>query len=302
MNEQQFLLFAVFGGILIFLLWGRYRYDLVAAAGLLIAVAVGLVPDEAAFSGFSNPAVVIVALVLVASRAFENSGVLNLLTRRLASKERSVVAHIALIGGIGAALSTVINNVAALALLMPIDIKAARQAGRPPSQTLMPLAFATILGGMVTLIGTPPNIIASAIRAERLGEPYGMFDFAPVGLAVSVVGIAFVALVGWRLIPRRADPAGAVADTSLFKAELQVPEGSEIVGKLVADLDEDAEREDLLMRGLARGEYARAWPGAHHDDPGRRHPAGRGIDRIDRRVHQAPWSAGRPRARQACGG
>ncbi|ALA16678.1 MULTISPECIES: SLC13 family permease [Chelatococcus] len=251
MTLDQILLFALFGAILSMLLWGRLRYDLVAASGLLVAVMLGLVPQEKAFSGFADPAVVIVALVLIVSRAFENSGALTLVTRRLVSDHRPTSRHIAMTGGIGAALSAIINNVAALALLMPIDVEAARKAGRPPGVTLMPLAFATILGGMVTLIGTPPNIIASGIRERLLGSPYGMFDFAPVGGAVAIAGLAFVALVGWRLVPRRADQAAATKPSS-FEAEVSVPEGSAAIDRHAADIDEEARTADVIVLGLVR--------------------------------------------------
>lgn len=253
MTGEQIQLFAVFGLVLAMLLWGRFRHDLVAAGGLMLAVVLGLVPSEDTFSGFSNPAVVVVALVLVASRAFENSGALSLVTRGLVREGRSTGAHIAIVGGVGAALSSVINNVAALALLMPLDIKAARAAGRPPSVTLMPLAFAAILGGMVTLIGTPPNILASGIRQEKLGAPYQMFDFAPAGLTIALAGVAFVALIGRHLLVVRADPAAAASKAASFKAELEVPEESPAIGRLVAELDDDAERADLLVLGVVRG-------------------------------------------------
>ena len=142
MTLDQGLLFGLFAAILGLLLWGRIRHDLVAASGLLTAVVLGLVPEQQAFSGFSNHAVLIVALVLVASRAFENTGALSILAKLIARDSRRIGAHIAITGGLGAALSAVINNVAALALLMPLDVQAARKAGRPPGVTLMPLAFA----------------------------------------------------------------------------------------------------------------------------------------------------------------
>ncbi|MFZ5779808.1 MAG: SLC13 family permease [Pseudomonadota bacterium] len=252
MTVEQGGLFALFALVLAALLWGRFRHDLVAAAGLMIAVVLGFVPADEAFSGFSNPAVVIVALVLVASAAVENSGALNMATRGLIDDKRPVGAHIVIVSGVGALLSSVVNNVAALALLMPLDIRAARAAGRPPSRTLMPLAFAAILGGMVTLIGTPPNIVASAVRQERLGAPYGMFDFTPVGLTIAITGIAFVAFVGRHLLAVRPDPAAALDRATSFKAELVVPAESPAVGRLVADLDEDAERADVLVFGLRR--------------------------------------------------
>jgi len=188
----------------------------------------------------------------VASRAIENSGLLRLATKSIASSSRKVGTHIALIGSIGAALSSVMNNVAALAILMPLDIQAARKAGRLPGLTLMPLSFATILGGMVTLIGTPPNIIASGIRQERLGEPYAMFDFAPVGLCVAISGVAFVAFLGWRLLTR---PSEAVAHEPLeeeFMAELNVPENAKIIGKTILDFESDANDTEIAVVGLLK--------------------------------------------------
>ncbi|MGE3245537.1 MAG: SLC13 family permease [Beijerinckiaceae bacterium] len=252
MTVQQIELFILFGLILVFLLWGKFRHDLVAASGLLIAVLLGLVPQDDAFSGFSNHAVVVVALVLVASRAFENSGALGLLASKLTREGRSVPVHIAITSGLAAGLSAVINNVAALAILMPLDIQEARKAGRPPSVTLMALAFATILGGMVTLIGTPPNIIAAAIRKEKLGEPFGMFAFTPVGLVVALVGLAFVALVGWRLVPRRSDVAASLLAPASFQAELQLPEDSGLIGKAFATMEEEARISDVLLIGVWR--------------------------------------------------
>ncbi len=236
--DPKILIFLLLGGILGLLLSGRFRHDLVAAGGLLTAVVIGLVPQDEAFSGFSNQAVLIVVLVLLASRAFENSGVLGIAARYLSNDNRSLTGHIGLVGGIGAGLSGVINNVAALALLMPIDIQAARKAGRAPGLTLMPLAYATILGGMVTLIGTPPNIVASAVREENLGAPYQMFDFTPVGLAVALAGITFVAVLGWRLVPKREDKAAALVRDSSFDAHLEIGKDSPLVGKTLADLDE----------------------------------------------------------------
>ncbi|MGE0740377.1 MAG: SLC13 family permease [Hyphomonadaceae bacterium] len=252
MTQEQMLLAGLFFAILCTLVWGRFRHDLIAAAGLLIAVVLGLVPEERAFSGFANPAVVIVALVLVASRAFENSGALGWITRASAREARPVPAHVAVTGAVAAALSAVINNVAALALLMPLDVQAARKAGRAPGVTLMPLAFATILGGMTTLIGTPPNIIASTIREEHLGAPYRMFDFTPVGAAVALAGLAFIALAGWRLVPARRDRAAELISAASFEAELLVGESADIVGRTLADLDERAESADVVLAGVIR--------------------------------------------------
>ncbi|TDJ16329.1 MAG: SLC13 family permease [Gammaproteobacteria bacterium] len=255
MTKDQIILFTLLGFVFVFLVWGRWRYDIVAFCALLVALITGVVPSEQAFSGFGHPATVIIALVLIVSRGLSNSGAVELVARYVVDSSRSVSAHIGILAGVGAALSAVMNNVGALALLMPVDLQAASNAKRSPALTLMPLSFATILGGMVTLIGTPPNIIIASFRAEALGEPYHMFDFAPVGGVCAVVGVLFVMLIGWRLIP--ADRAQHDAGKELFDlqdyiAEVHVPEGSPVIGKRVRELDEEAEEADGAIVGLVR--------------------------------------------------
>ncbi|EEB83089.1 TrkA-C domain protein [Roseobacter sp. GAI101] len=171
MTQDQIILFTLFAAVFGMLLWGRFRYDLVAFSALMIAVVLGVVDSKSAFDGFGHPATLVVALVLVVSAGLVRSGAVLLITRTLVDASRSLGAHITLMGMIGGVLSAFMNNVAALALLMPVDIQTARKAGRNPGLSLMPLSFATILGGMVTLIGTPPNIIIASIRQESLGDP-----------------------------------------------------------------------------------------------------------------------------------
>ena len=253
MTFDQIVLFSLFAAVFALLLWGRYRYDLVAFSALMIAVVVGVVPVDQAFSGFGHPATLVVALVLVVSAGLVRSGAVFLITRTLVDSSRALGAHIALMGGIGAVLSAFMNNVAALALLMPVDIQTARKAGRAPGLSLMPLSFATILGGMATLIGTPPNIIIAAIRQETLGEPFAMFDFAPVGGIAALAGLVFVALIGWRLIPTRENAAGASeAQLAQYIAELTVPEGSSLIDRRLGSLDEEADKADVAVLGLIR--------------------------------------------------
>jgi di/tricarboxylate transporter len=250
------LLFGLFGLVFALLLWGRWRYDLIAFSALLVGVISGAVPSENAFSGFGHPATIIVALVLVVSRGLTNSGAIYLITRSLVDASRSLAAHIVIMGGIGAALSAFMNNVAALALLMPVDIQTARKAKRNPGLTLMPLSFATILGGLVTLIGTPPNIIIASYRGEALGDPFLMFDFAPVGIICAIAGLVFVATIGWRLIPKLhtdSGPSAKLFELADYVAELKVPEDSPSVGKRVIELDGEAEKADAAVIGLVRG-------------------------------------------------
>ncbi len=252
MTTDQIILFALFIAVFALLLWGRFRYDLVAFAALLVGVVVGVVPVDSAFAGFGHPATIVVALVLVVSAGLVRSGAVFLITRTLVDASRGLGAHIALMGGIGAVLSAFMNNVAALALLMPVDMQTARKAKRAAGLTLMPLSFATILGGMATLIGTPPNIIIASIRAEALGAPYNMFDFAPVGGLAAIAGLAFVALIGWRLIPDRGVPTESSEALAQYIAELTVPAESVQIGKRVAELDEAAEKTDVAIIGMIR--------------------------------------------------
>ncbi len=256
MTLEQGMLFAIFAGVFAMLLWGRWRYDLVAFCALLIGAALGLVPKEEIFTGFGHPATIVVALVLVVSRGLVISGAVQLITRKLLSSTMGVRRHIALMGGVSALMSAFMNNVAALALLMPVDIQSAIKAGRSPRQTLMPLSFATILGGLVTLIGTPPNIIVANYRASAVGEPFEMFDFAPVGGLCALAGLLFVATVGWRLIPAGGSdkaPSEKLYDLADYIAELHPTEDSPVIGKLVSELYEEAEAADAAVIGLVRG-------------------------------------------------
>src|SRR5210317_1108936 len=233
-TPDQAMLFGLLFFVFVFLIWGRWRYDLVAFIALLIALLTGIVPKELAFSGFGHPATIIIALVLIVSRGLSSSGAIELVARYVVDASRRLGTHIAIMSALAAGLSALMNNVAALALLMPVDMQAAKKTGRSPSLSLMPLSFASILGGMITLIGTPPNIVVAEYRGDALGESYGMFDFTPVGLAVAVVGVAYVALIGWRLIPRESKDESAsehLFDLADYIAEVRVPEGSSVIGK-----------------------------------------------------------------------
>ena len=255
MTYQQSGLFILLGLLFVVLVWGRIRYDLAAFAALTLAVLSGLVDEEAAFAGFGHPATVIVAMVLIVSRGLANSGAVDLIARSVIRGSASLSAHISLISVIGAALSALMNNVAALALLMPVDMEAAVRAKRSPSLTLMPLSFATILGGMVTLIGTPPNIVVATFRGEALGDPFTMFDFAAVGIVVAVVGVVFVSLVGWRLFPverSRHNTRQELQDLTGYVAEAQVTEDATVVGNTLDQLYPLAEEYDVAVLGLIR--------------------------------------------------
>jgi di/tricarboxylate transporter len=254
MTDQNILFLLLFL-VFVLLIWGRWRYDLVAFSALMVAVVAGVVPVSEAFAGFGHPAVLVIALVLMVSRGLSNSGAIELLSRYLLDASRKLGAHIGVMAGFAAVLSAVMNNVAALALLMPLDIQAASKAKRSPALTLMPLSFASILGGMITLIGTPPNIVIAEYRGRVLGEPYHMFDFAPVGLAVAIVGVAYVALIGWRLIPvarGKHNMAKELFELGDYVAEVKVPEESAAIGRQVRDLDEISGEHEVEIIGLIR--------------------------------------------------
>ncbi len=254
MPSDQTLIFGIFAILFALLVWGRIRYDLVAFGALVLAAALGLVPKADVFSGFGHSAVAIIALVLIVSRGLIGSGAIEKLATRLLDADRPLPLHIAIMAVVGASISAIINNVAALALLMPLDVETAAKARRAVSQTLMPLSFATILGGMITLIGTPPNIVIAEYRQDALGSSFGMFDFAPVGLAVSAAGILFVSLIGWRFLPARE---GALEQEAEFEkgryiAELRIGERALEDGLTVRDLYPKADEHDVHILGLVR--------------------------------------------------
>ena len=249
-------------GILVFALtlfvWGRFRYDLVAFAALVVGVVAGVVPAEEAFLGFGHPAVITVAAVLIISRALTNAGAVELIAARLVPDTKNDFVFIGSFGIIAAVLSGFMNNVGALALLMPVAIQAAAKSGRSPALILLPLSFASILGGLFTLIGTPPNIIVASFREKTDGEAFGMFAFAPVGGAIAVAGVIFVAVVGWRLIPRerlKRKKDQEVFDIEGYVAEARVPKDSAFIGEQLKDVAEKIEALGAKVIGKIRKDY-----------------------------------------------
>jgi len=254
MTNEQILLFAIMGAALVFFVWGRIRYDAVAVLALLVAVFAGIVPAGLAFSGFGHPAVITVAAILILSGALQGSGIVNPIVRWLKPLGGHPHLQVLAIVGLGAACSAFMNNVGALALILPIAVQSAYAAGRSPSQLLMPLSFGTLLGGLTTLIGTPPNIIIASIRASHNGQPFGMFDFAPVGVGVAAAGVAFIALIGWRLLPARekaVDENEALYHVEDYITEVRLPEESPYVGLRLIDL-ESLGQGDVVVVALVR--------------------------------------------------
>ncbi len=226
--------------------WARFRYDVVAVAALLSSVMLGLVPAEEAFSGFGHPAVITVAAVLILSRGFEHSGVVDVIADQILKVGDRLFLQLVVLLGTVVALSGFMNNVGALALLLPVAMRVARQHDTSPSMLLMPLAFGSLLGGLTTLIGTPPNIIISSHRGTVTGETFGMFSFFPVGAVVALLGLFFIVLLSRYLVPRRAGKASTeeMFDTSNYLVEVKVGEKSKANGWTLRTLHQ--ELEDLL--------------------------------------------------------
>jgi di/tricarboxylate transporter len=256
-------IFALLAALLGLLMWGRWRYDVVAFLALITAVATGLVPAEASFSGFGHPATITVAFVLIISRTLASAGAVDWAAALIRPAAKRTSTHIAALSSLAAALSGFMNNVGTLGLLMPVALQSARKAGRSAALILMPLSFGSILGGLITLIGTPPNIIIASYRGLTAGEPFGMFDFTPVGAVAAIAGLAFVALIGWRLVPRAAAERAATEelfDIENYLTEVRVTEDSKALGKTLVEIRKENQDIDALIIGVVRDE--RMLPGA----------------------------------------
>lgn len=252
MTFEQGLIFAILIASMGLFIWGRWRHDVVALGALLACVIVGLVPDRDAFAGFGHPAVITVACVLVLSHGLQRTGAVNRLAQRLLPSGAGALVSIAALTSLGALLSAFMNNVGALALLMPIALQISARLELPPGRVLMPLAFGTILGGMTTLIGTPPNLIVSSFRAQHGGGPFEMFDFSPVGVAVALAGVLFISLLGWRLVPKREVGNAASFDTGHYLTEARVKAGGSAEGKTLREIEQLLDEADAQVVAMVR--------------------------------------------------
>jgi di/tricarboxylate transporter len=297
MNADQIAILLIIVMTFILFIWGRWRYDIVsiiALGALFIADRVlggetsNLVMDESnLFIGFAHPAVITVALVLIISRALRNAGVVELISRKIASFSKHQVTHITSLSGVVAVLSAIMNNVGALALMLPVALKSSAKQKRSPSILLMPLAFASILGGMITMIGTPPNIIISTLRETQLlglkavaladanspaalyfkaqnidvenfqPEAFAMLDFSPVGGSIAVLGVLFVALVGWRLIPKpsyKKPGTESLFSINEYITEIRIPNKSKFIGLKISEIENFTEERLTIFGWISKNE------------------------------------------------
>ncbi len=262
---DQIAVGAVLLGALGLFAWGYWRYDIVALLALLILVLVGVVPAADAFAGFGHPAIVTVAAMLILSKALEKSGIVDFITRRLRRVlERPAVAIVSLTA-LATFFSGFMNNIGALALMLPVALQMTRKGPLSPNIVLMPIAFGSILGGLTTLIGTPPNIIIASYRAQHAGEPFGIFDFTPVGLVVAIAGVALIAVLSRHLLPNR-DNAGAAdvySQLEPYVTELLVPQGSSFAGALLESVEARADGDASVIELIREDESLLAPRGGH---------------------------------------
>lgn len=261
MTYHQGLAFGVVFVTIGCFIWGRFRYDVVALGALVAGVALGVISPAQAFSGFSNEVVIIIACALVVSAGFARSGLIEALLRPITPKLTSLRRQVPVFTAAVSLLSMGAKNVGALAILMPIAQQTAKRAGAPASRLLMPMAFASLLGGLVTLVGTSPNIIVSQVRRSLFGEPFGMYDFAPVGLGLTVVGLIYLAFA-YRLLPdarEATEEVGAVLEAKPYVTEAQVPENWPLEKRRISDLHALGEG-DVVVTGLRRGGVRKSAP------------------------------------------
>ncbi|ORU89623.1 MAG: potassium transporter TrkA [Cycloclasticus sp. symbiont of Poecilosclerida sp. M] len=255
MDTDQVTIFIILSATLVLFAWGKLRYDIVALAAMSAVLLSGLVTDEEAFAGFGHTAVITVAAVLIISQALKNAGVVDVVANYLIPHTKNALLHVGLLTIIVTFFSAFMNNVGALALLLPVAIATAKEHDRSPAMVLMPIAFGSILGGMTTMIGTPPNIIIASYRADITGEAFGMFDFSPVGFYIALGGVIFITLIGWRLIPRERFKENApeqLFEVGEYLTEVKVLEGSTFISQAVCKIDE-LQNEDIGVVGITRG-------------------------------------------------
>lgn len=260
---DQLIVGAIIVGALILFVWNYWRYDVVAMMALLAAALTGVVPADQVFSGFGNPAVITVAAVLVISYALWSAGVVDMLASLLGKAGNRPLLQLIALTGVTTFCSAFISNTGTMAIMIPVALQLTRKSGQSPSLMLMPMAFGSLLGGCITLIGTPPNIIIANYRRLAVGEPFGMFDFTPVGLTLAAAGLLFMWGLSRFLVPVRKGQGTReeLYDIASYLTEVYVPEGSPFVEKTVRELEQALDA-DIFIVGMVRGERRLPAPAA----------------------------------------
>lgn len=256
MTIDQILITTILLATIVLFVWNKWRYDLVAMLALISASILGLINQEDMFAGFGHPAVVTVAAILIISHALQHSGALEIIANWLKKFEHSRSIQLLLLTSLVAVCSGVMNNVGALALFLPVTVSLAKRNHNHPGTMLMPISFASLLGGTVTLIGTPPNIIISSYREQYTGKPFEMFDFTPVGIVVALVGVIYLAFIGWRLLPKRSQEettADSLATAAEYIMELRIPEGNRFIDCSLFRVLRLCDGEEIRILSIVRG-------------------------------------------------
>ena len=270
MTLQQGLAFGLVGLTIVAFIWGRFRYDLIALGALVLGLAVGVIPAEAAFDGFRNDVTVIIAAALVVSAAFARSGIVEMALKRVLPLLKTERSQTPVLTVAVTLLSMVTKNVGALAIMMPVALQVSRRTGSAPSRILMPMAFGAMAGGMVTLVGTAPNIIVAEVRSDLLGKPFGMYDYAPVGLVLTAIALVFLAFA-YRLLPK--DRKGAVGlgealAANGYATEARAPEGWTCATPTIKALTAMGQGDVRILALIRDGKRSTALRGNHKVQPG----------------------------------
>lgn len=256
MTVDQYLITAILVSTLFLFVWNKWRYDVVAMLALVVAALLGLVKQGDMFSGFGHPAVITVASILIISHALQHSGALEIITNWLRKFGKHTSVQLFLLTGLVAICSGFMNNVGALALFLPVTVALAKRKKMHPGSMLMPVSFASLLGGTVTLIGTPPNIIISAYREQYIGESFSMFDFTPVGLSVTLIGVIYLAFIGWRFLPKRQHDqtvTDSLATASEYMTELRIPAENRFIDRSLYRVLQLCDGEEIRILSIVRG-------------------------------------------------
>ena len=249
---DQALISAIIFVTLTLFVWGRWRYEVVALVALLVVTILGLLPPDEVFLGFVHPIVVLIFSMLIISTALVNSGVVDIVGRYLKFANRHFIWQMGILVFLTVFLSAFVSSIGALAFVIPIAVRMARQTEVPLSSFLMPIAFASLFGGGITLVGSPSNIIVSGFRAEEIGE-FNFFDFAYVALPIALVNAFFVIFIGWRLVPKRQSSFSENLYRDNYVTEVKILEGSPIIGKSIEGFY-DFSKEDFTIFALMRGQ------------------------------------------------
>lgn len=252
MQVDQYIVFAVLAVQLLLFIWGTLRYDLVALLGLFFLASIDIVPPEMIFTGFSHPAVTTVIAVMLIGSGLQEVGLIERCALWLHKVGENFYLQLLSLCVPTMVLSSFMNNVGALAVFMPLALEMAKRSQRSPSLYLMPLSFASLLGGMTTMIGTPPNIVIASYRQKAMGESFSMFDFSPVGVSIAVAGLLWVVSVGWRFLPQRQKPKD-LFDMKKYLSEVRIIAGSKLLGKNLEEIEQLSERQ-IQVVGLKRGQ------------------------------------------------